>query len=347
MSIQSEIDRLATVKANLKAAINGASGATVGDVFGDYPGAITSGKAAIASAITEKGVATAADATFQQMAENVAAIETGTDTSDATATAGDILSGETAYVASGKVTGTIPSRSASNVTASGATVTVPSGYYPSQVQKSVNTAPQAKPSIFVSSSGLITASATQSAGYVSSGTKSITMQLTTQAAKTVTPKATSQTAVASGRYTTGAVTVAGDANLVAGNIKKGVNIFGVTGTYEGNSGIAFDSLSEIDVEQNDLYPVIEACGWILVSIENYTLFPVILDLANIDNLTITFYGRYAYNDVEVQTIYNSEHCYVDCLGLGDMHIPLNPEAELDFGSIGQGNVRFFATVDNL
>lgn len=77
MSIQSEIDRLTTIKANLKVAINGASGATVGEVFGDYPGAITSGKAAIASAITEKGVATAADATFQQMAENVAAIETG------------------------------------------------------------------------------------------------------------------------------------------------------------------------------------------------------------------------------------------------------------------------------
>lgn len=75
MSIQSEIDRLATVKADLKAAINGASGATVGDVFGDYPGAITSGKAAIASAITEKGVATAADATFQQMAEKIGEIQ--------------------------------------------------------------------------------------------------------------------------------------------------------------------------------------------------------------------------------------------------------------------------------
>lgn len=77
MSIQSEIDRLATVKADLKTAINGASGSTVGDVFGDYPGAIIFGKAAIATAITEKGVATAADATFQQLAENVAAISSG------------------------------------------------------------------------------------------------------------------------------------------------------------------------------------------------------------------------------------------------------------------------------
>ena len=38
---------------------------------------VSEGKSAIAAAITDKGVQTAADATFQQMAENVAAIETG------------------------------------------------------------------------------------------------------------------------------------------------------------------------------------------------------------------------------------------------------------------------------
>ena len=156
----------------------------------------------------------------------------GTDTSDATATAGDILSGKTAYVAAGKVTGTIASKSSSNLTASGATVTVPAGYYPSQASKSVATANQATPSITVSSAGLITAKSTQSAGYVSSGTKSATKQLTTQGAQTITP-GTSNKTIASGRYLTGTQTIKGDANLVAANIKKGVSIFGVAGSNEG------------------------------------------------------------------------------------------------------------------
>lgn len=98
------------------------------------------------------------------------------------------------------------------------------------------TATQATPSITVSSSGLITASATQSAGYVASGTKSATKQLTTQATKTITPSTSQQTAVASGRYTTGAVIVKGDANLKAENIKSGVSIFGVSGSYDGSGG---------------------------------------------------------------------------------------------------------------
>lgn len=124
----------------------------------------------------------------------------------------------------------ITRRSSSDLTASGATVSVPSGYYASNASKAIAsgsattpaTTITANPSISVSSSGLITATAsasksvtpTVSAGYVSSGTSgtvtvsgSNTQQLTTQAAKTVTPSETSQTAVASGVYTTGTVTV--------------------------------------------------------------------------------------------------------------------------------------------
>lgn len=87
--------------------------------------------------------------------------------------------------------GTVATKTSSNLTASGATVTVPAGYYASNASKSVSTATQATPSISVSSSGLITASATQTAGYVTAGTKSGAKRLTTQAAKTVTPSTSS------------------------------------------------------------------------------------------------------------------------------------------------------------
>lgn len=74
-------------------------------------------------------------------------------------------------------------------------------------------------------------SGVQTAGYLNTSATS-GLQLSTQAAKTITPTTYSQTAVASGRYTTGNVTVAGDANLVSGNIVAGKSIFGVSGSHK-------------------------------------------------------------------------------------------------------------------
>lgn len=102
---------------------------------------------------------------------------------------------------------------------------------------------QATPQISVSAAGLITAKTEQEKGYVPGGTKSSTKQLTIQAGKTITPGTTAQTAVASGRYTTGAVTVKGDANLKAENIAEGVSIFGVTGTHSGGTQLESVSVS--------------------------------------------------------------------------------------------------------
>lgn len=61
--------------------------------------------------------------------------------------------------------------------------------------------------------------------------------VTKKNAATYIPKTTDQS-IASGQYLSGTQTIKGDANLVAGNIKSGVNIFGVTGTYAagGSSG---------------------------------------------------------------------------------------------------------------
>ena len=79
-------------------------------------------------------------------------------------------------------------------------------------------------------------SGVQMAGYLNTSATS-GLQLSTQSAKTITPTTYSQTAVASGKYTTGAVTVAGDANLVSGNIISGKSIFGVAGNVTQARGL--------------------------------------------------------------------------------------------------------------
>ena len=109
------------------------------------------------------------------------------------------------------------------------------------------------PSISVSSSGLITASVSQSSGYVSSATKSATKQLTIQSGTTITPGTSQKTAVSSGRYTTGTVYVAGDSDLVASNIRQGVNIFGVTGTAQ----VVTEAKGSVTIYNNTTFTAID------------------------------------------------------------------------------------------
>lgn len=158
-----------------------------------------------------------------------------------TPSSGEAYSSVTVNVASSSPT--LQSKTNITPTTSSQTITADTGYdglssvqidaMPSGSATTPATTVTANPTISVNSStGLITATAsasqnvtpTVSAGYVSSGTAgtitvsgSNTSQLSTQAAVTITPSESSQTAVAAGKYTTGAVTVAAISSTYVGS----------------------------------------------------------------------------------------------------------------------------------
>lgn len=173
------------------------------------------------------------------------------DVSDATLDSNSkLLSGVTAYGGNGtKYTGNIATKTSSDLTVSGATVTAPAGYYATNATKTVASGSATAPATIsgtsasvstgtntITLSKTVSVTPTVSAGYVSSGTAgnsvvSLTASVTTKAAATITPT-TSNQEIAAGTYLTGKQTILGDANLVAGNIVDGVSIFGVTGSAQ-------------------------------------------------------------------------------------------------------------------
>lgn len=184
------------------------------------------------------------------------------DTSDATLdNGGKMLSGNTAYANGVKYTGSIATKTGTDITASGDTVTVPAGYYASQQTKAVASGSATGPATVSGSSASVSTGTNTltlsksisitpvvSAGYVASGTAanasvSLTASVTTKGAATYTPTTSDQT-IAASTYLTGAQTIEGDANLVASNIKSGVSIFGVSGSLT-SATVSQDSTTKV------------------------------------------------------------------------------------------------------
>ena len=115
---------------------------------------------------------------------------------DATAVAADLVEGKIAYNNSGKIVGTLEVLDTSDANA-------------------------------IASDILATKTA-----YVNG--EKITGTMATVNGSTITPSTQAQT-IQGNKYLSGNIVVSGDANLVAGNIKSGVTIFGVAGTYTGEA----------------------------------------------------------------------------------------------------------------
>ena len=103
----------------------------------------------------------------------------------------------------------------------------------------INASKVAKGQTIAGISGTYTSDANAVAGNILSGKTAyingnkITGTISSKGAATYTPGKSNQT-IASGQYLSGTQTIKGDANLIASNIKKGVSIFGITGTSTGN-----------------------------------------------------------------------------------------------------------------
>ena len=180
------------------------------------------------------GIVTTSGSATSQLSTQAATTITPTESEQTAVSSGKYTTGtvKVGAISSNYVGSNIATRSSANLTASGSTVTAPAGYYSTAATKSISAGSATTPATTISvtpsisvntSTGVITATAsgsqfvtpTISAGYVSAGTSgkitvsgSNTSNLTTQAAATITPTKSSQTAVAANRYTTGAVTVA-------------------------------------------------------------------------------------------------------------------------------------------
>lgn len=147
-----------------------------------------------------------------------------------------VLEGKTYYNSNPKIkrTGSMVNHGAVALSLNaGASYTVPAGFHNGGGKVTANS---------LASQTSATATAAQilngQTAWVNGG--KITGNIASLAGQTINPTASQQTVSSSGKYMTGNVVVNGVSNLSAGNIKRGVVVGGVTGTWEGYVGGAND-----------------------------------------------------------------------------------------------------------
>lgn len=201
----------------------------------------------------------------------------GTNTSEATATNDVVVTGYTCYVKDELVVGDIPIPTVNKkFLVPSEQIELPYGYYKGIDQISASTLSDETVATAVSSdllasykgwsegilvdgsmanNGAIASSFCANASYTipqgwHSGSGKITQALTVQGAVGITANTGNQTVCPASRWTTGDLWVWGNGNLVAGNIKNGVNIFGVWGNYTGwvdANGPSYNPCANVDV----------------------------------------------------------------------------------------------------